>query len=62
MKASKEREETRWMIKGKETLPGVKKQDLPIQSTATNDTDTVVTSSTVKKNRSFEKIIGTVLL
>ena len=42
--------------KRKRTFGGVKKQDLPMQSTARNDTDTTVGSSPPKKNRSFEKI------
>ena len=43
----------------KRTFGGVKKQDLPIfamQSTESNDTDTIAPSSPAKKNCSFEKI------
>ena len=40
----------------KKTFGGVKKQDLTMQSTAGNDTDTIAGSSPAKKNCSFEKI------
>ena len=42
--------------KRKRTFGGVKKQDLPMQSTASNNTDTIAGSSPLKKNRSFQKI------
>ena len=40
--------------KRKRTVAGVSKEDLPIQSTANNDNDTVAASSPAKKN--FSKI------
>ena len=40
----------------KRTFGGVKKQDLPMQNTESNDTDPIAGSSPAKKNRSFEKI------
>ena len=40
----------------KKTFGGVKKQDLTMQSTAGNDTDTIAGSSPAKKNRSFENM------
>ena len=50
------KQRTVYRKKRKRTFGGVKKQDLPIQSTAGNDTDTIAGSSPAKKNRSFEKI------
>ena len=42
--------------KRKKTFGGVKKQDLSMQSTASNDTDTIAGSSPAKKNGSFENM------
>ena len=50
------KQRTFYRKKRKRTFGGVEKQDLPMQSTACNDTDTVAGSSPVKKSRSFEKI------
>ena len=50
------KQRTVYRKKRKRTFGGVKKQDLPIQSTVGNDTDTIAGSSPAKKNRSFEKI------
>ena len=50
------KQETLCRKKRKRTFGGVKKQDLPIQSTAGNDTDTIAESSPVKKSCSFENI------
>ena len=50
------KQRTVYRKKRKRTFGGVKKQDLPTQSTASNDTDTIAGSFPAKKNRSFEKI------
>ena len=50
------KQRTVYRKKRKRTFGGVKKQDLPMQSTESNDTDTIAGSSPAKKNRSFEKI------
>ena len=50
------KQRTVYRKKRKGTIGGVKKQDLPMQSTASNETDTIFESSPAKKNRSFEKI------
>ena len=50
------KQRTVYRKKRKRTFGGVKKQDLTMQSTAGNDTDTIAGSSPAKKNRSFEKI------
>ena len=50
------KQRTVYRKKRKRTFGGVIKQDLTMQSTASNDTDTIVGSSLPKKNRSFEKI------
>ena len=50
------KQRTVYRKKRKRTFGGVKKQDLPMQNTESNDTDTTAGSSPAKKNRSFEKI------
>ena len=52
MTGTKQRTVYRKTRKG--TFGGVKKQDLPTQSTAINETDTIVESFPAKKNRSVK--------
>ena len=50
------KQRTVYRKKRKRTFGRVKKQDLPMQSTPSHDTDTIAGSSHAKKNCSFEKI------